>query len=636
VVLALAIALPLGLLALASRRVPLLAAALVGVVAYQGYTAARAYHYGFYKGITFEIPIFALLVAAGAWVVWERTSSNQQGDGETRRQGSIISTHLLVSLSSRLVLSSGLALVIGLNSWTIWGVQLRYTAVGPQLWAPADTDAAGLRAFVEPGASVLVAPPGGRSPVFNSLLNYALLGHELVGVFATGYARLDAPPGAQPADLALLPQAEDPSDYGYRSEDVRWAGAGMRLFGRAPGVLYHRAFGEGGRYPVLEPGSALTLQVGPNEIALPDQTAPEASPAGRGRLALAIGSFDPTTVELVAPGGTTRYDLQAGLSEISGDVLDLPATITVRNSGQQAAYLWWGEIHDAQAQAGMVPRDDAFLQIAPSATSGDALIAGIHVHTPALPSGPQKLTAIVTANYTPGNASDWKELGQWIFFPRGGQPLRFALAPTSLAAELSAGGVPIDLVGGAPAAGDGKYRATLLLANDAQIVYGATLWTWNVRDGVAQNIYADPLPFDVVALPRPATALEARSADGALRLRGYTMPQHTARAGDRIALSLVWQSLIKIDADLRARVVVRDASGQPIAEQTSPIGAPEHGTSTWQEGEASEQSFELMLPREIAAGSAGLEVTLLGPDGQELPFDSGGATVALAGVELLP
>ena len=79
VMLATALAVGLGLLAIVARRAPLLAALALGASLYQGYTATRAYHYGFYKGITFEIPIFALLIAAGArldaenacgWLPW--------------------------------------------------------------------------------------------------------------------------------------------------------------------------------------------------------------------------------------------------------------------------------------------------------------------------------------------------------------------------------------------------------------------------------------------------------------------------------------------------------------------------------------------------------------------------------------
>jgi hypothetical protein len=636
VVVATAVAIGLGLLAIVARRAPLLTALVLGAALYQGYTAAGAYHYGFYKGITFELPIFALSVAAGATAVWERTSLLRQGGEETRKQDRFLSPNMLVSLSTRLALCAGLALLLGLNGWTTWKIQQTYAEAGPQLWTATESDAAELRAYVPAGTTVLLAAPSGRSAVFNSLLSYALLGHDLLGTFQTGYDRLDAPPRDRPADLALLPETADPASYGYRSDDVRWAGAGMRLYGRAPGVRYHRALGEGGRYPSLAPGASLTLRLGSGGIALPSEPAPEAGPPIRARLGLAIASFKPTTIELNVDDRAQRYELPGGLAEIAGDALQLPGEIRVRNSGAEPAYLWWGEIADPSTLVGVTPRDDAFIQIESAGSSGAELAADIQVHTAVLPGGPQKLTAVVAIAHTPGNTSDWQELGQWIFFPSGGKRLRFTTDPDRLIATLSSGGAPLDLVGATRPAGDGKYRATLLLANDARVVYGTTLWTWNIRDGKAQNIFADPVPFDVVPLPRPASPLDARSADDTMRLRGYTMPQQTARSSARVELSLVWQSLRKIEGDLHARVTLRGASGRVLAERVQPIGAPDHGTHTWQEGEIAEQPFELVVPDDTLAERATIVVELIGTDGLAVAFADGAKAIELTELAIAP
>jgi len=624
-----ALALALGLVALLGRRTPLLAALAAGAALYQGYTAAHAYYYGFYKGIMFEIPVFALLIGAGAALAWERAS-------ETRRPGDQETRSGVVSRSLRFLLIAGLGLVLGLNAWTAWGIQRRYTAAGPQLWSLAETDVADVRAEVPAAAAVLIVPPGGRPAVFNSLLSYTLLGHDLMGRFKTGYDALDWLPGDRPAGVALLADEADPANYGYRAEDVRWAGAGMRLYGRAPGVLYHRALGSGGRYPALAPGASLTLRVGPSRVALPGETDPAIGQPASVRLSLAIASFEPTAVEIGAAGGARRYDLPGGLVQLTGAQIDLPAEVRLRNAGTAPAYLWWAELCDPATPAGAAPRDDVFVQVEPvERGDGSNRAADILVHTAQLPAGAQKLTAVVTISHKADSSKEWKEVGQWVFFPAGARRMRLDANLETLAASLQVDGRPGELVGAAQPDGDGAYRIALLLANNARIVYGTTLWDWRVRNGVARDVETDTVNFDVVPLPRPATPLEARSGDGLLRLRGYTMPRRQLRPGEKLSLSLVWQGLGKIPGDLSARVALRDAGDRPLAEQRLPLGARDHGTSRWQEGEVAEQEFAIVVPQEAGAGDASVSVELVEPDGKALPFEGGEPLLKVVDVEIV-
>jgi hypothetical protein len=204
-----------------------------------------------------------------------------------------------------------------------------------------------------------------------------------------------------------------------------------------------------------------------------------------------------------------------------------------------------------------------------------------------------------------------------------------------MAASLFQDGRAADLFGSAQPPRDGEYEASLLLANNAQIIYGTTLWTWRMRGGVAGDIVVDPVLFDVVPLPQPATPLQADSQDGTVRLRGYTMARRRARPGETIEISLVWQSLRKIGGDLRARVALRDTGGRPLAEQTLPLGKPDHGTSTWQEGEIADQPFALALPGDAPSGAAALTVELLGPDGRPLPFAGSTGPLKVVDVEIV-
>jgi hypothetical protein len=611
VALAAGLALVLGGVALAGRRVPLLVGLAAGAAAYQAFTAVRAYHYGFYKGVTFEIPVYAALIAAGAALVWE----------PARRAHA----RLIV----RGALAGGLALILALNVGTIWRVQQRYSAAGPQLWNVAELEAAGLRAQVPPGASVLVVPSPAHPPTFNSLISYALLGHETLGRFRTGYNTDyqvgDPADGDRLADFALLPEGSDPSGYGYAAREIVWAGAGMQLYGRNSAVRYHRELGGGGRYPALAAGQALTLRLGPDGIALPDEQPPASGKAQRARLTLAIASFGPATLEIGRPDGAReQHTLPGGLVELTSAPLTIPGELQLHNAGDEPVYLWWVELRTPDAPSGLVVRDAAFVQVLPQPpTGGSNAVAGLRLHTQALPEGRQKLTGLLIVAHRSGDGDNWTELGRWVFFPAGGRQLQLALNLVQLTASLTQDGQASDLFGSAAPAGDGAYQATLLLANNAQIVYGTTLWAWRINSGQPAAVATDQVGFDVVPLPQPATQQVTDSHDGTIRLRGYTLPRRPVRPGETITISLVWQSLRKIGGDLSARVALHDRQGRILAARALPIGAPEHGTSRWQEGEIAAQSFALAVPGDVSGGVATLTVELLGPDGQTLPL--GGA-----------
>lgn len=593
-----------------ARQVPLLVGAAVGALAYQVATMARDYYYGFYKGMTFAVPLLALLLAAGAAALWDgKKRGGRQGLG--------------------LFVMPCAALLVLLNLATVWRLGAHYAALGPQLWSAADADVAQIRAEAAPGDTVLVVPTDARSPVFNSLISYALLGHKLYGNFSTAYNAINAKPGKDAPDLALLPELADPASYGYQPDEVRWAGAGMRLYGREPGVYTHRAFGGGGRFPQLAPGDEVALQIGTNGIALPGEPPPDVAPS-TGRVVLALASFAPAAVTL---GDGPAQTLPGGVVEIPGAALALPGTLLLRNTGAVPVFLWWGEVRDSASKAATRPRDDVAIQVLPRPESaGPQVAADLVFHTEQLPDGPQKLTALLTLSR--GAGDEWQETGRWVFFPNGKAPLNLLVDLTQSTASLAANGAPADIYGSAPPADDGRYRMALLIANDAQIVYATTLWQWRIRDGTAQEISADSVQFDVVPLPRPATPRNATTADGNLRLLGVTQPRQTVRPGEEIWVFPVWQSLRRIGGDLQASVVLRVGNADVATSQPAPLGRAEHGTSTWQEGERSEQDLLLRIPDDVPAGDAILLVQLRGPDGQIVPF-AGGQPAAVLGPVVL-
>jgi hypothetical protein len=596
------------------RRVPLVTALLAGVLLYLGYTAAERFHYGFYKGVTFTIPIVSMLIAAGAGAAWQWC-----GRAITRPAG---------RRALHVGIVTGMLLIIGLNAWTVGQIQRSYADRGPRLWSLQELEVAAVGKAVPPGADVLIVPSKEHPRTFYSLVSYALLGHELFGNFPTAYTSLSAGTGRRLPTLALIPDGIDPAAHGYQANELRWSGAGMRLYGRSPGVRYHRALGKSGRYPELAPGQVLTLRLGAQRIALPGENTPEPGSPEPAQIRLALASFGPTAIELRTPTDTATHTLPGGLVELPSAPLLIPNEVTLRNTGEEPVYLWWGELREPGTPAALRLRDDVFMQLRPEPVGRRTEVAAnLRLRTQPLPDGDQKLTALIVVSYAPGKR-DWREVGQWVFFPTSGT-FRLEADLQRLNAAVRRNGQPLDLAGSAAPAGDGTYQASLLLANDAEIVYATTIWNWKIADGNVTAVTPDSVTFEVLPLPRPTTPLLHRSADGTLQLRGYSLPQRAVRPGETRGIQLVWQSLRKIHGDRQARLALRRADGQILAEQTALLGRSGHGTATWQEGELSEQTFEVRIPASASPGPATLTLELIGPDGTAIPFAEANGSLEL-------
>ncbi|MEM8531292.1 MAG: hypothetical protein AAGF95_10645, partial [Chloroflexota bacterium] len=589
--------------ALLGRQHPLLLVLVIGVVCYQIYMVGRSYHYGFYKGVSFALPIYTMLMAAGVAVIWQ---SLRQLSSRTVQHKVLFATPLAISCVV------GIVLLGGLKGHTLWRIHESYTSTGPQLWSANETEVAQIQSVVSPESSVLVVPTSARPPTFNSLISYAFLGHQMFGEFSTGYNELDERVEDGFADAALLPEGIDPNGFGYQDHEVRWAGAGMRLYSRDPGILYHQSFGSGGRYPVIAPGESLVLQASTRALVLSDEETLEDTQSGQRQLVVAAASFGQTTLELHSNDTQTSYNLNGGLVEVVSETRVLPDTIELRNTGSEPIYLWWGELREPRDSPQALQTDEAFVQIQPEPLDDSMqAAANLRLHTQQLPETRQKLTALVVFSHVPETGRGRGEIGQWVFFPNGDGTLRLAVDMEQLSVSLTREGQPLDIFGATEPAGDGRYRVALLFANNTQIVYGATIWSWEVRDGVIAERATDAVLFDVIPLPRVATPLNIDMADGDLRLRGYTLPQHTVARGDTIRLHLVWQGLRHMDRDYQARVLVQDAEGQMLVEQTVSLGHPEHGTSRWQEGELADHAFTLAIPNTALPGEATITVELM-------------------------
>ncbi len=592
-----AIALALIAAALLSHHYVTLSTMLLGIATYLALNRAQMYHYGFYKGATFAVPFLMLGLAAGA-----------------ERLARLLRPHLSRWLVASITLAA-LAIPVGLSAWTIWQVQARYTAAGPQLWSADELRESAVVSDLPLTASILLVPPSERQPTFNSLLSYRLLGRTVYGNFGTGFARYDHPVQQAIPDIALLPAGANARAHGFADANLIAAAGELRLYRRDPALRAHRSFAAGPA-PAIAPGESLRLWVTPETIALPGEDPPRASAAESLSLGLILGSFEPASVELRGSGLDQRHESPGGLVELTTERLRLPAEVELRNTGVTPIYLRQALVRDQTTRATLSPATDALIQVLPQTPAGAIAGAELNVYTETLPAARQKLTGLLTVT------QDEHEVGRWVFWPQGEQPLQLELNLESLTATLRTGEQPLDLPGESRPGGDGAYRATLLLANNAEIVYATDLWRWQIRGGAAVEPVADSVRFDVIALPHANTPLDVTSSDGAIRLRGYTLPDRRWQPGERLTLDLVWQSLSRIESDLTARVTLHDGE-RVVMEATAPIGAAKHGTSAWQEGEVARQTFDLALPASIAGAELTIDVTLLDAAGRGVALGAG-------------
>lgn len=603
VVIGIGVAVLLVTAALLERRSALIIAAALGCSAYLGVTFAQELHHAFWKGLTIALPIVPLLLAAGAQAAF------RVGDDTTP-------TMPIRVIRGAAVAGVGLLLVS--NLVTIWRFQERYSQRGPQLWPARELEIASVREALPRGVGVLVVPDKEYPRTFYSLVSYALLGNELFGRFPTAYSSLSAGTGRRLPEFALIPEGMDPSAHGYQAEELRWAGAGMRLYGRGAGVRYHRTLGRNGQYPVVPPGETVNLRIGPRRVALPGEGTPERGDPADVRLVLALASFGPGRVELQVAGQPTIVDLPIGLFELPSDVFALPGAATIRNLGTQPIYLWWAELRDPEQAIVPRQRDEVFYQIAPSITQGTTAETRFQLQTAQLPTGAQRLTALLTVAYNGGDQR-WREIGQFGFFP-GSDDYRIGFQFDTLQPTVTVADQILELFGSAAPAGDGDYQLSLLLANNAEIVAATTLWKWQIRAGQVTEVVPDSIAFEIVPLPRAITSLDVRNAEGTLRLRGLTLAQPVVRPGAVIRPQVVWQALQRMGVDYQARLRLVTTDGQDVAQAVGRLGATDHGTARWIEGELAAQTFELTVPPDTAAGEVRLVVELLAPDGQPVAW----------------
>ncbi|MCG8347594.1 MAG: hypothetical protein MI924_07410, partial [Chloroflexales bacterium] len=600
----------LGLIAVAGlalfalgRRPAILMVLLASALAYQGLMLTLDYAYGYYKGITFAVPLLAIALASG--IESQLFVRNRWAQ------------YALLASSLSLVL---LVLAATVTSWL--GAQRSYLAGDRRLFTARELELSELRQMIPPGEDVLIVPPADQAPVLGGLLGYELLGYRLQGSLRSGYNAMHRPlPPGHTTAFGLLSAETDPASFGYTRDGLRWSGLGMHLYQRTDATLFSYLPPD---RPVLLPGQSLSMDFGADRLVLAETQAIDYSLAehSQPQAALTLSSFAPARLEFqVGAAPPQPVTLPGGMAVLSSAALSLPTQITLRNVDSVPVNLWQIALRQPDPSLTMMAQDDVLIQIT-SRYNTERFTAAMQLHTPLIgPDLHQKLTALLVFSHR-AQGQDWREVGRWVFFPIQSPQIQISSDLRDHSASLMIDQRAADLFGTAEPPTDGSYQASLLLANNTKIVAAYGIWHWKRSNGQIFSTYVDDVWVERVQLPAPVTALNYTTEDAQLVLRGVTIPAQQMQVGEQLEVTLVWQALAHLEQDYAARLILSASGGALLATSAVSLGAPDHPPTRWQEGELGERTTLITLPPDVAEGQYVLTVELLSSTGAVVPLQT--------------
>ncbi len=130
-------------------------------------------------------------------------------------------------------------------------------------------------------------------------------------------------------------------------------------------------------------------------------------------------------------------------------------------------------------------------------------------------------------------------------------------------------------------------------------------------------------PAQPVELPEAATRTAASARFDGLDIIAFDGPKIAPRPGEVWTGSVYWRARQPTASGSQVRARLVDAVGKTVAETTVPWSAASFPTSAAQAGDVVRSDMVLAVPASVAGGEYGLDVTLLGTDGQPLKGRAG-------------
>ena len=157
-----------------------------------------------------------------------------------------------------------------------------------------------------------------------------------------------------------------------------------------------------------------------------------------------------------------------------------------------------------------------------------------------------------------------------------------------------------DLIGLFPLIQPGPEWADVGAVTDQALRSGRPVYLIKPMDGLEVKFGLTP-EGALVRVDGPAAASEPAQPTGqtygdAIRLAGYDLSPATLNPGGTVELTLHWQPLTRLDADLTTFVHLVDADGNKLSQSDHRPGGVFYPTSLWKPGETLADQHTLALP----------------------------------------
>ncbi len=140
----------------------------------------------------------------------------------------------------------------------------------------------------------------------------------------------------------------------------------------------------------------------------------------------------------------------------------------------------------------------------------------------------------------------------------------------------------------------------------------ASVWRGTVQLGLIS--LADAEPTERVDLP----------LDNGIELQAYGVSARQIRAGDTLALSLVWQTRQAPSERWKVFTHLLDGEPQVVAQRDAEPGDQTRPTTTWRAGEVVEDHYGIQVPADLPAGEYILEIGMYQESGRRATFEGRG------------
>jgi hypothetical protein len=163
-----------------------------------------------------------------------------------------------------------------------------------------------------------------------------------------------------------------------------------------------------------------------------------------------------------------------------------------------------------------------------------------------------------------------------------------------------------------PAIPPGRYQLHLkVYEDDTGRIYPATDETGQNLGTEAQIGAIEITPASSVTPLTPTVLLPAEQMLAPnLRLRGFDLPRSQVAPGDKLAVTLYWQALTKLDHDYQIHLQFRAADGATVVEQSQRPGNDGYSTVQWRQDEQLRDWRDLVVPPTTPAGNYELLVSV--------------------------